>query len=97
MVWLAVVLLGGGWWLLAMASDAGGRRAPGLFPRRVMGLGMLGLRAAGFGALVSAWACFSWQLDVAQATVFWAAGLMLGALATALVLAPFARPQGRRR
>lgn len=83
MVALGSILILAAWWLLAMAMPpCAAARA-----RR--------LRAAAAGALLLSLAGFVAAIGVEQGPVFWAAALMLGALAVALLRAIMAPATAR--
>lgn len=81
MVMAGILLILAGWWLLAIAMPP--RQSDPARRRR--------LRLAGACALASSLACYLFAIGVEQGAVFWAAALMLGAMAVAVVRA-FARP-----
>ncbi len=83
MVAAGVLLILAGWWLLAVGMPP----CPAARARR--------LRMAAGGALVLSLALFMDGVGFEQGPVFWAATLMLGALAVALVRA-LALPDGAR-
>lgn len=77
MVVAGTLLILAGWWLLAVSMP----------PRQATPARRRRLRVAGAGALASSLACYLVAIGAEQGAVFWAAALMLGAMAVAAVRA----------